>query len=560
MQSLHTDIINIILAFTFSLSLMSSFIFIYLYLNFRERYLFIWLASSLLSLVRLALIDTPISSTDGYMILLYQGIFIFASFLQLIGTIDFNGSKPSRTWLLSWFGLSVISIFFTYITVALDLSFFYRLIFFCLAFGFINLQTGFLFLNHFNCGGWGKYITSGTLFIIGLHALEVPFYFDDPTAKWGFLIDAGLRLFLSVGILILYCEKTHYNLTLKEQQYRLLAENATDVIYQFSFYPAPHFKYISPSIYNLTGYSPALFYKNVQLAAKITHPDDRDKVKILRRIINPNDNKSKLLTFRIITSTGEIIWVEQSTNTFYDENNKYQGFVAILRDITKRRALEQDLSKLESLKIVGQMAASVAHEIRNPLTTVSGYLQLFLRRPAFKDYVDEFNLLLSELDRANQIIREYLSLSQSKLVILKKCDLNFIIKNIFPLIQAYANSSSCSIQLVLGEIPEIKLDEKEIRQLLLNLVRNGLEAMHPGGIATIKTTYHKNIVALAITDQGTGIPKDILENIGKPFVTTKATGTGLGLATCYQIANRHNATINIETSRQGTTFTINFPV
>ena len=539
---------------------MSSFIFIYLYLNFRERYLFIWLASSLLSLVRLALIDTPISSTDGYMILLYQGIFIFASFLQLIGTIDFNGSKPSRTWLLSWFGLSVISIFFTYITVALDLSLFYRLIFFCLAFGFINLQTGFLFLNHFKCGGWGKYITSGTLFIIGLHALEIPFYFDDPTAKWGFLIDAGLRLFLSVGILILYCEKTHYNLTLKEQQYRLLAENATDVIYQFSFYPTPHFEYISPSIYNLTGYSPVLFYKNVQLAAKITHPDDRDKVKILRRIINPNDNKSKLLTFRIITSTGEIIWVEQSTNTIYDENNKYQGFVAILREITKRRALEQDLSKLESLKIVGQMAASVAHEIRNPLTTVSGYLQLFLRRPAFKDYVDEFNLLLSELDRANQIIREYLSLSQSKLVILKKCDLNFIIKNIFPLIQAYANSSSCSIQLVLGEIPEIKLDEKEIRQLLLNLVRNGLEAMHPGGIVTIKTTYHKNIVALAITDQGTGIPKDILENIGKPFVTTKATGTGLGLATCYQIANRHNATINIETSRQGTTFTINFPV
>lgn len=111
MQSLHTDIINVILAFTFSLSLMSSFIFIYLYLNFRERYLFIWLASSLLSLVRLALIDTPISSTDGYMMLLYQGIFIFASFLQLIGTIDFNGSKPSRTWLLSWFGLSVISIF-----------------------------------------------------------------------------------------------------------------------------------------------------------------------------------------------------------------------------------------------------------------------------------------------------------------------------------------------------------------------------------------------------------------------------------------------------------------
>lgn len=557
---MHTDIINVILAFTFSMSLISTFIFIYLYLNFRQRYLFIWLASSLLSLVRLAVIDEPISSTDGYLMLLYQGIFIFASFFQLIGTIDFNDAKPRRAWLLSWLGLSVLSIFFTYITVAMDLTLFYRLIFFCLAFGFINLQTGFLFLNHFNCGGWGKYITSGALFIIGLHALEVPFYFDDPTAKWGFLVDAVLRLLLAIGILILYCEKTHYNLTLREQQYRLLAENATDIIYQFSFYPVHHFDYVSPSIYNLTGYSPALFYKNAQLAAKITHPDDRDKVKILRRIIPPNDTKSKFLTFRVITSTGEIIWVEQSTNTVYDENNRYLGFVAILRNITKRRALEQDLSKLESLKIVGQMAASVAHEIRNPLTTVSGYLQLFLRRPAFKNHADEFNLLLSELDRANQIIKEYLSLSQSKMVILKKTDLNFIIKNIFPLIQAYANSSSCSIQLKLGEIPEIKLDEKEIRQLLLNLVRNGLEAMHPGGIVTIKTAYHKNTVSLIISDQGTGIPKDILENIGKPFVTTKATGTGLGLATCYQIANRHNASIDIETSRQGTSFFIKFPL
>ncbi len=114
------------------------------------------------------------------------------------------------------------------------------------------------------------------------------------------------------------------------------------------------------------------------------------------------------------------------------------------------------------------------------------------------------------------------------------------------------------IEIEPGDIPDLALDEKEIRQLILNLVRNGLEAMPPGGKLTIKTLRDNNKVILAVQDQGKGIESDVLERIGTPFFSTKDNGTGLGLAVCFSIANRHNATIKIETSHCGTTFFVVF--
>jgi signal transduction histidine kinase len=112
----------------------------------------------------------------------------------------------------------------------------------------------------------------------------------------------------------------------------------------------------------------------------------------------------------------------------------------------------------------------------------------------------------------------------------------------------------------LGKIPKLYLDEKEIRQLLLNLVRNGLEAMDAGGTLTIQTMLDEDGVILVVKDQGKGIPPEVLEKIGTPFMTTKAGGTGLGLVVCYTIAKRHQANINIDTGENGTAFFIRFPI
>ena len=208
--------------------------------------------------------------------------------------------------------------------------------------------------------------------------------------------------------------------------------------------------------------------------------------------------------------------------------------------------------------MVGSMAATVAHEIRNPMTTVRGYLQLMGKRETYQADKDKIKLMIEEMDRANLIIREYLSLSREKIANLKKCSLNAIIESLFPLIQADANSSKVSVSLDLAPIPDLLLDDNEIRQMLLNLVRNSIEAMPEGGSLAIHTLQKETKTFLSISDQGTGIPSHILDNLGTPFITTKDTGTGLGLPICYQIIHRHNADIKVTTSHKGTTFLIAF--
>jgi len=234
-------------------------------------------------------------------------------------------------------------------------------------------------------------------------------------------------------------------------------------------------------------------------------------------------------------------------------------YKTVITDITERKHYEKELARLDRLNLVGEMAASIGHEVRNPMTTVRGFLQMYRKKGSFLQYKDSFDLMIDELDRANSIITEFLSLAKNKAVNLKRQNLNTILTNLFPLIQADATVTDKYISLQLEEIPELLLDEKEIRQLILNLVRNGLEAMSPGGNLAIRTCMDGGEVVLSVQDQGKGIDSDILEKIGTPFFTTKDNGTGLGLAVCYGIAARHKAVIKIETSPAGTTFLVGFP-
>lgn len=235
-------------------------------------------------------------------------------------------------------------------------------------------------------------------------------------------------------------------------------------------------------------------------------------------------------------------------------------YKTVITDITERKLYKKELARLDRLNLVGEMAAGIGHEVRNPMTTVRGFLQLYRNKEAFIQYKGSFDLMIDELDRANSIITEFLSLAKNKMLDLKAENLNTILENLSQLIQADAIVLDKNINIQLEEIPELPLDEKEIRQLILNLVRNGLEAMSPGGNLTIRTFTDCKEVALSVQDQGKGIESDVLEKIGTPFFTTKDNGTGLGLAVCYSIAARHNAVINIETSPTGTTFFVRFKV
>jgi two-component system, sporulation sensor kinase E len=225
-----------------------------------------------------------------------------------------------------------------------------------------------------------------------------------------------------------------------------------------------------------------------------------------------------------------------------------------ITDITERANLLKEMARLDRLNLVGEMAAGIAHEIRNPMTTVRGFLQILKTHPT-SDYID---LMLEELDRANSIISEFLSLAKSKLVDRKMQLLNPIINALAPLIEAEAVLSGKTIKLKLDECPLLFLDEKEIRQLILNLSLNGLEAMETSGCLCIRTYSREQEVVMEIQDQGSGIDEQLLDKLGTPFLTTKEKGTGLGLAVCYSVATRHGAQIKVKTGSSGTTFSVHF--
>ena len=277
---------------------------------------------------------------------------------------------------------------------------------------------------------------------------------------------------------------------------------------------------------------------------------DRQKVK--QSIINNVSVSNMEIQFRKIC--GDI-----KLGLYSAERVDINGEICILslfHDLTEQRQLEIEISRLERLNLVGEMAASIGHEIRNPMTTVRGYLQI-LRENHMEDIVC-FDLMIEEMDSANEIITEFLSLAKNKTMELKKVNLNAILKSVFPLLQANAVLQDKAIILVMEEVPDLLLDENEIRQLILNLVNNGLDAIPAGKIVQINTFMENINVVLSVQDQGSGISQETLEKIGTPFYTTKKSAPGLGLAVCYGIAARHQAKINIQTGSSGTRFQVRF--
>lgn len=233
---------------------------------------------------------------------------------------------------------------------------------------------------------------------------------------------------------------------------------------------------------------------------------------------------------------------------------------SVITDITERKLVEKEMSRMDRLNLIGEMAAGIAHEIRNPMTTVRGFLQSFLRKLEFAQFNSQLDLMINELDRANSIITEYLSLARNKPHNQSPQSLNKIVKNLLPLMESDALLHGKWIVAELSDaVPALMLDDQEMRQLILNFVRNGLEAMSSGGRLTIGTFAEARQVVLFIQDQGTGIPSEVQQKLGTPFLTTKENGTGLGLPICYNIAHRHSAQIEVKTGHSGTTFMVKFP-
>ena len=235
------------------------------------------------------------------------------------------------------------------------------------------------------------------------------------------------------------------------------------------------------------------------------------------------------------------------------------GTKKLKHEVEKRLRIELEVAKLERLNVISQLATGLAHEVRNPMTTIRGFLQLLQNKTDLLTYKSYFDLMIEELDRTNSMINDFLSLAKNKPAELKRQSLNMLLANLFPLLLADAYSQDKNCILEPGDLADLDIDTNEITQLVLNFARNGLEAMDKDGCLNISTFMDGQNIVLSVRDEGTGINTEHISKLGTPFFTTKESGTGLGLHMCYSIADRHNAQIEVKTDPGGTTFLVRFP-
>ncbi|AEG61607.1 PAS sensor protein [Desulforamulus ruminis DSM 2154] len=355
--------------------------------------------------------------------------------------------------------------------------------------------------------------------------------------------------------MIISLEKYAKKLENAERKYKSLVEQLPVVVY-LSQLPDQKPIYINPYLHKVLGFFAEEWLGKPKIWMEYIFIEDKERVE--EEFRNSVANKTDFVSeYRMVHRNGQVVWVQEHAELLFDEEGKSYAIQGIMQDITERKRYENELIKLDRLNLIGEMAAGISHEVRNPMTTIRGFLQMLREKESrYKSYYD---LMIEELDRANLIITEFLSIGRSKPTGLEVQNLNHIISSLIPLIKADAANQDKNLQIDISEIPDILLNENEIRQLILNLCRNGLEAMQQsGGYLTIRTYRDPNHLVLVVQDQGEGIKPEYLEKLGTPFFTTKDYGTGLGLGICYSIAARHNATISIDTGPKGTTFYVKF--
>ncbi|GIM44869.1 hypothetical protein DNHGIG_04180 [Collibacillus ludicampi] len=235
-----------------------------------------------------------------------------------------------------------------------------------------------------------------------------------------------------------------------------------------------------------------------------------------------------------------------------------------IRDLTEFKKMEQSAFQNEKLAMLGKIAAGVAHEIRNPLTSVKGFIQLLqndLIQMGKEDYV---KIILSELDRVNMIIHEFLSASKTSPPEKKAVEMSEILREVVLLCQSEANLRNCEIISEMPEtLPRLMVDRQQIKQVFLNIVKNAFDAIEdkPGKIFVGADIEAGSWLRVTIRDNGKGMDEETMSHLFEPFFTTKEKGTGLGLATSYQIIENHNGMIYVESQvGRGTTFTVKLPL
>ncbi len=265
--------------------------------------------------------------------------------------------------------------------------------------------------------------------------------------------------------------------------------------------------------------------------------------------------------FRNKAKDGSLYWVDTTIVPFLDDKGKPYQYLTIRNDITDRKKTEEILHRQDKLAAVGQLAAGVAHEIRNPLTSMKGYAEFLQLDEQDPERLEFLNIILDEIERVNMIVEDFMVLAKPKVVQLEEKNVVPVIQNVVSLLSFEARKRNVRLHFdCRQEIIQIDCDENRLKQVFLNFIKNGIEAMPNGGDLVVKVNIQNGNVQISIQDTGVGIPEEKLRKLGEPFFTTKKNGNGLGLMVSFKIIENHNGKVFVESEpNKGTTFNIVLP-
>lgn len=274
--------------------------------------------------------------------------------------------------------------------------------------------------------------------------------------------------------------------------------------------------------------------------------------------ISKNNKKHSKFPCTWITFSGRALYTEIISIPLVYQNKATKQL--IIQDVTEQKRSEAMMLQAEKMNIVGQLAAGIAHEIRNPLTSLKGFVQLF--RSGTLPNEQFLDIMESELERIDVISSEFLTLAKPNKTAFSQINLQNLLQNVMALLDLEAFQNSVSIVLT-NEIERYDIQgvESELKQVFINLIKNAIEAMPSGGKMILRMEDDGQFVKVSIKDEGMGMTDEQVCHLGEPFYTTKEKGTGLGLMVTYQIIHHHKGTINVHSVKgEGTTFIVRLPV
>ncbi len=306
------------------------------------------------------------------------------------------------------------------------------------------------------------------------------------------------------------------------------------------------------------------FNTSAQEITKLSHSDVSDKTPneifpFLREFQGPSeriDGDIKL--------DGKTLHLGMRLSSLKDSAGKQIGLIGVFQDLTELKAMEAEVKRKEKWALIGELSASIAHELRNPLASLKGSVEMLREKKVPEEHADQLmDIALSEMDRLNSIITDFLLYAKPRQLSKEQFDLNQSLKDVVTLLQSSdSNGKDVKISASLDGNLFITGDAGQIQQVFWNLSLNAVDAVSDNGSIDIYTKKNSSNVAIVIKDNGKGIDKEDIDKVFYPFFTTKEKGTGLGLSIAHKIIEEHKGKLEVKSSGRGkgSTFKITLPI